>query len=197
MQSLMIGQSLDLIWTYQVSAPPVEEYLQMVDGKTGGLFRMASKLMVALSQSPNIRSLDFNSLMTLLGRYFQIRDDYLNLASLEYTQTKGFCEDLDEGKYSFILLHALENCDRKTRVLLNNMLLERRAAGKAGPGHKELILSILEQTKSLKYTVEMLSVLFDEILEVVDVIERRTGETNKPMRDLLAALEVKQQASCA
>lgn len=44
---------------------------------------MASKLMVTLSQSPNIGSMDLNHLMTLLGRYFQIRDDYLNLASLE------------------------------------------------------------------------------------------------------------------
>lgn len=72
------------------------------------------------------------------------------------------------------------------------MLLERRAAGKAGPGHKELIISILEQTKSLKYTVEMLSVLFGEILDAVDVAERRMGGINRPMRDLLAALEIKE-----
>ena len=32
MQRLMIGQSLDLFWTNQVSAPSIEEYLQMVDG---------------------------------------------------------------------------------------------------------------------------------------------------------------------
>ncbi|KAH8745795.1 GGPP synthase A [Diaporthe sp. PMI_573] len=191
MQSLMVGQSLDLIWTYQVSAPSVEEYLQMVDGKTGGLFRMASKLMATLSQSPKVRPTNLNNLMTLLGRYFQIRDDYMNLASVEYTQTKGFCEDLDEGKYSFILLHALETCDRRTRTLLDNMLLERRAAGKAGPGHKELVLSILEQTKSLQYTVDMLSALSDEILDIVGAIETATGEPNKPIRDLFAALEIK------
>lgn len=29
---LFIGQSLDIFWTQQVSAPSVEEYLQMVDG---------------------------------------------------------------------------------------------------------------------------------------------------------------------
>lgn len=94
-------------------------------------------------------------------------------------------------------MHSLENCDRTTRALLNNMLLERRAAGKAGPGHKELILSILAQTKSLEYTVEMLSVLFDEMLVAVDAIERRTGRINKPIRDLLAALEMKKEVSCA
>lgn len=106
MQNLMIGQSLDLIWTYQVSAPVVEEYLQMVDGsesgplrteilsltyscrtETGGLFRMVSRLMVTLSESPDSRTIELNNLMTLLGRYFQIRDDYLNLASVEVSIT--------------------------------------------------------------------------------------------------------------
>lgn len=77
------------------------------------------------------------------------------------------------------------------------MLVERRVAGKAGPGHKELILSILEQTQSLSYTVEMLSVLFDGMLVAVDVIERRTGRINKPIRDLLAALEIKKDMRCS
>lgn len=75
------------------------------------------------------------------------------------------------------------------------MLLERRAAGKAGPGHKELILSILEQTKSLKFTVDLLSVLFDEILVAVDVIERTTGEENRPIRELFAALQIDREPS--
>jgi geranylgeranyl pyrophosphate synthase len=44
---------------------------------------MVSRIMITLSQSPNIRSTEFNNLVILLGRYFQIRDDYLNLASLE------------------------------------------------------------------------------------------------------------------
>lgn len=44
MQSLMIGQSLDLIWTYQVSAPAVEEYLQMVDGSESRSHRIIFKI---------------------------------------------------------------------------------------------------------------------------------------------------------
>lgn len=71
------------------------------------------------------------------------------------------------------------------------MLVERRVAGQAGPGHKELILSILERSKSFKYTVDMLAVLFDEMLVAVEAIERSTGRGNKPIRDLLAALEIK------
>ena len=46
--------------------------------ETGGLFRMISRLVIAQSQSPN-KPTDLDRLMTLLGRYFQIRDDYANL----------------------------------------------------------------------------------------------------------------------
>lgn len=40
----MIGQSLDLTWTYQVSAPSVEEYLQMVDGSESRSHRIKEKI---------------------------------------------------------------------------------------------------------------------------------------------------------
>ena len=54
----------------------------MVDNKTGGFFRLALRLMEAdasnLSTPPSLLHLS-----TLLGRYYQIRDDYQNLASDE------------------------------------------------------------------------------------------------------------------
>lgn len=39
---------------------------------------MLSRLMIAQSESPN-KPADLDRLMTLFGRFFQIRDDYANL----------------------------------------------------------------------------------------------------------------------
>lgn len=94
------------------------------------------------------------------------------------------------------MIHALENCDPKTRVLANSMLLSRRASGVAGLGHKELMLSIIEQTGSLQYTVEVLSVLRNEIIKLVDLMDRRTGKVNTSVRSLLEGLEVKKDRLC-
>ena len=48
----------------------------MVDKKTGGLFRMLSRLMVAESPvSKKVSDDDLNLLSCLIGRFFQIRDD--------------------------------------------------------------------------------------------------------------------------
>lgn len=44
---------------------------------------MASKLLITQTNLPDIKPTDLDELMTLLGRYFQIRDDYMNLASQE------------------------------------------------------------------------------------------------------------------
>jgi geranylgeranyl diphosphate synthase, type III len=46
-------------------------------------------------------------LVSLIGILFQIRDDYQNLQDVEYTNNKGLCEDITEGKFSFPIIHAI------------------------------------------------------------------------------------------
>ena len=43
------GQGMDLFWRDTLTCPSQEDYLEMVNCKTGGLFRLAVKLMQAES----------------------------------------------------------------------------------------------------------------------------------------------------
>jgi len=52
--------------------------------ETGSLFNMLARLMAAKSQA---NTPDLSRLVVLLGRYFQIRDDYMNLTSEEVNTT--------------------------------------------------------------------------------------------------------------
>jgi geranylgeranyl diphosphate synthase type 3 len=45
------GQGMDLFWRDTLTCPSEDDYLAMVDNKTGGLFRLAVKLMQAESKS--------------------------------------------------------------------------------------------------------------------------------------------------
>lgn len=45
------GQGMDLFWRDTLTCPTEEDYLEMVGNKTGGLFRLAVKLMQAESSS--------------------------------------------------------------------------------------------------------------------------------------------------
>lgn len=44
------GQGMDLYWRDALTCPTEEDYLEMVGNKTGGLFRLAIKLMQAESE---------------------------------------------------------------------------------------------------------------------------------------------------
>ncbi|KAI9355572.1 geranylgeranyl pyrophosphate synthase [Pilaira anomala] len=108
------GQGIELYWRDSKTCPTEPEYLDMVNNKTGGLLRLAVRLMQAASES----EVDYTPLVNMIGIHFQVRDDYMNLKSDAYTENKGFCEDLTEGKFSFPIIHAIRS-DLTNRQLLN------------------------------------------------------------------------------
>ncbi|ODM14969.1 hypothetical protein SI65_09721 [Aspergillus cristatus] len=99
------GQGMDIYWRDTFSVPTEADYLHMISNKTGGLFRLAIRLMMAVSDS----DLDLVEFANVLGLLFQIQDDYKNLTSDKMEATKGFCEDLTEGKFSYPVIHAIHS----------------------------------------------------------------------------------------
>merc|ERR1712113_77046 len=105
MLSLHRGQGHEIHWRDHCLCPTERDYEQMVLDKTGGLFRMAVRLLLAFSECKR----DYIPLVNQLSLYFQIRDDYINLASDEYMKKKDFCEDLTEGKFSYPIIHCIRS----------------------------------------------------------------------------------------
>lgn len=68
--------------------------------------------------------------------------------------------------------------------------MERRAAGHARLGHKELILKIFEETGSLKYTLDSLDILWGKIFARVREIEESTGKYNSRLRHLMNRIKL-------
>jgi geranylgeranyl diphosphate synthase type 3 len=77
MLNLHRGQGMDLFWRDTLTIPTEDDYLKMVSNKTGGLFRLALRLMMTASPTPH----DLLPLSEIIGRLFQIQDDYRNLCS--------------------------------------------------------------------------------------------------------------------
>lgn len=68
------GQGIELFWREKLTVRSEDDYLLMIANKTGGLFRLATRLMQAVS------STTYN-IAELVGLIFQIRDDHQNLCS--------------------------------------------------------------------------------------------------------------------
>lgn len=112
--------------------------------------RALSSCTLFLKGKPFVPSFrrDYVPLANLIGIIFQIRDDYVNLQSVEvrlsfsepplslecvrrglilvafvlgkpqYANNKGFCEDFSEGKFSFPIVHAIR-ADQSNRQILS------------------------------------------------------------------------------
>ena len=196
MQQLYVGQSFDLYWTYNALCPSISDYLKMVDKKTGGLFRMLSRLMVAESPvNAEVSDDDLNLLNCLIGRFFQIRDDYQNLASADYAKQKGFAEDLDEGKYSFTLIHCIQPLESERKfagdaMQLRAFLVKRTLEGKLSSEAKREVLTTMKMTKSLDYTLGVLRELHGELKKEVRRLEGKFDEGKFSLRLLLEMLKL-------
>lgn len=152
MLELHRGQGMEIYWRENIICPTESEYKLMTIRKTGGLFMLGVGLMNLFSDCDK----DFSKITAILGLYFQIRDDYLNLTNKEYSITKSFCEDLTEGKFSFPILYAVNNKRNDDEILT---ILKQRTEDVQ---LKKRCVQLLEDAGSFAYTRDILKILFDE-----------------------------------
>jgi len=148
--SLHRGQGQEILWRDSLRCPSEEEYIRMVNNKTGGLLRIGIKLMMACCTTNT--EVNYVPLVNLIGVFFQIRDDLMNLLSAEYTSHKGFAEDLTEGKFSFPVVHGI-HADKSNRQVMN--VLQKRPTTPTLKIHT--IDYLKNETKSFAYTQSVLT----------------------------------------
>ncbi|KAE9410226.1 terpenoid synthase [Gymnopus androsaceus JB14] len=173
------GQGMDILWRDHIQCPTEDDYIDMIKNKTASLFRILIKLMMACSTERT--DANYISLIDLIGVMYQIRDDYSNLRDSSYSDTKGFAEDLTEGKFSFPLVHAIRADESNTELL--DIIKQRPKS----PTLKKRALSYMEnQTKSFEYTLEVLHALQARIDE-----EMQALGGNPKLEKMLDKLRVK------
>ncbi|CAG8445072.1 10885_t:CDS:2 [Acaulospora morrowiae] len=136
------GQGMEIYWRDTLTCPSESEFIEMVSNKTGGLLRLGVRLMQEASKS----EVNYVPLVNIIGVHFQIRDDYMNLQSEKYTNNKGFCDDITEGKFSFPIIHSI-NADTRNRQLIN-ILKQHTTSIEL----KQFAVNIMGETGSFEYT---------------------------------------------
>lgn len=160
-----------------MKCPTEEDYLEMVKDKTGGLFRLAVGLMQAFATTN--KTVNYTPLVDNLAMYFQIRDDFINLADEEYMKSKSFCEDLTEGKFSFPIIHHIRNNPDDTRLI---SILKQRTED---TDVKRYAQGLMKDSGSMKYTREKCVSLRQAIVENIEALGG-----NPPLLKLIQLLDV-------
>ena len=171
------GQGHDIAWRDAIKCPTEEEYLTMVQDKTGGLFRLAVGLMQSFATKHT--DTDFSELVNNLAMYFQIRDDFINLADEEYMKSKSFCEDLTEGKFSYPIIHCCRQDHSDTRLL---SILKQKTDD---VDVKRYAQKLMKDAGSLAYTRDKCSSLKQEIIAQIEAFGG-----NPPLLNVIQMLDV-------
>nr|A0A2L0VXR5.1 RecName: Full=Geranylgeranyl pyrophosphate synthase; Short=GGPP synthase; Short=GGPPSase; Short=GGS; AltName: Full=(2E,6E)-farnesyl diphosphate synthase; AltName: Full=Dimethylallyltranstransferase; AltName: Full=Farnesyl diphosphate synthase; AltName: Full=Farnesyltranstransferase; AltName: Full=Geranylgeranyl diphosphate synthase; AltName: Full=Geranyltranstransferase; AltName: Full=Pleuromutilin biosynthetic cluster protein synthesis protein G [Clitopilus passeckerianus]AVA16671.1 geranylger len=152
------GQGIEIWWRDQRSPPSVDQYIHMLEQKTGGLLRLGVRL---LQCHPGVNNrADLSDIALRIGVYYQLRDDYINLMSTSYHDERGFAEDMTEGKYTFPMLHSLKRSpDSGLREILDlkpaDIALKKKA------------IAIMQDTGSLVATRNLLGAVKNDLSGLV------------------------------
>jgi geranylgeranyl diphosphate synthase type 3 len=176
------GQGMELYWRENLICPSELEYINMVSDKTGGLFRLAVRLLIAESPWTSACRPEYLSLVDIVGIIFQILDDYRNAADEAYCSKNREFEDLSEGKFSFPIIHALAT-GPENGILLN-MLRQKASTTQAA----KMAMRQLEQSGSLSYTRRVLQKLTQEAKALIQKIEGGHGSRGT-MSEIISGLE--------
>ncbi len=101
------GQALDKAFETRPGVS-VDDYLRMIDAKTGALMRAVLELGGLLGGASEAHLEALRAAAGHVGRAFQIQDDLLDLVADDDRWGKSVGGDLMEGKKTFLLLRALE-----------------------------------------------------------------------------------------
>jgi geranylgeranyl diphosphate synthase type 3 len=155
------GQGMDIYYTQNKVIPSLQEYDKMMIYKTGYAFIMNLELL--LDKSTNVifkKNQDkLKNVLLLFSLFYQIRDDYINLTDVNYWKIKGFCQDLDEEKISYLITY-FHNENIKNNIPNPNIIEMMKDKSREG---KVKILTIF-------YEAGLFDIIYNKLVEIKEKI---------------------------
>lgn len=184
MLNLHRGQGRDIWWRVDGHVPTPEAYDDMVRDKTGGLLRLAARLLACAVPTGTPPANTHLELCDAMAVYFQIRDDVINVASPKFHLQKGFCDDVQEGKLSFLVITAVRTLREDGRAALGDELLAILKSQTADVDKKRRAVEIMRAAGAVDAALVRLA----ELRTRIDVLTEQLGGSDA-MRKIMAALD--------
>jgi octaprenyl-diphosphate synthase len=152
------------------------QYLEIIGGKTAALTATCCALGTRFAGAPQATVERMRRFGTDLGVAFQIVDDVLDLTGSEDVVGKTLGRDLDLGKPTLPVIHAISTGDGEIRRWFESLIRD------AGPRGRDGVQTLLRRTGSTDYA---LGVARDYAHRAVEALR---GLPESPARASLAAM---------
>jgi geranylgeranyl diphosphate synthase type 3 len=161
-----IGQGMDIYYTQNQIIPNMHDYNKMMEYKTGMIFYVGLDLLMEKTKNVIFKRHyeNFKLCLCNFSLFFQIRDDYINLADSSYWKEKGFCQDFDEQKISYMVTYCT-NYKLDNYELINHLLKKQN---KTNEDKKEILL-LMKKNGLFDIIYNQLVQLREDILKVINI----------------------------
>ncbi|MBS9428168.1 octaprenyl diphosphate synthase [Photorhabdus akhurstii] len=154
-----------------------DDYMRVIYSKTARLFEVAAHASAILSNATPEQETALQNYGRYLGTAFQLIDDLLDYDADSDTLGKNTGDDLNEGKPTLPLLHAMNHGTPEQSALI------REAIEKGNGRHLlETVLVTMEQCGSLEYTRKRAEEEADKAIAALQALE------NSPYKQALVGL---------
>lgn len=171
------GQFLDIRFENQ-ECIPAQAYLRMAAGKTAALLAASCELGALVANASPSRRERMRAFGHHLGLAFQIQDDVLGIWGDPRLTGKPVGADLQRGKKTLPVVHAIERSPSLRALLAHRPL---------SPGQVAQAMEILEETGSRQWTEEVGREQTDAALAALAAADPR-GAAGDALRSLARAL---------
>ena len=163
--SVIEGQFLDISYENEFEIN-VENYLDMIQKKTGALIETSAILGSSLEKTSKKNISNFSLLGKLFGQIFQIKDDYLGIwGDKELGKPVG--SDILKKKKSLPILHLIQSAEKDDKRIIENIFLSENI----NEHSKDLILKLMEKYKVEFYCKDILKSKFNECNRTIRNLE--------------------------
>lgn len=154
------GQLLDILM--EQKGGNEDKYFEMIDHKTGILFKYPLRIGLLFTEKADIYSLDNYSMN--LSRAFQVHDDILGVFGEEGTTGKPVDSDIKEGKNTLLVIKTLECADENQLKKVKAIIGNRNASSEDIAEIKD----IMKSCGSLDYCIEKESQFINSAKDSID-----------------------------
>jgi octaprenyl-diphosphate synthase len=166
------GEVLQLVCTSDLDVTE-ENYIRVVTCKTAILLAAACQAGAVLGKVSPDQEVALREFGLKLGIAFQLMDDILDYTASEEQFGKPIGHDLEEGKITLPLIHALKNCTADEREVIASVI-DKDAPDK---NDFQTIFGIVHAYGGIEYTIETARCHIMRAKELLEAFGESPGKT--------------------